>query len=161
MIQILTTGGTIEGLDYDNPTRKQFKIKSVQNMIKKVIDQSEYTVEKLFNKDSRFISKEDRALIALKVSNSNSKKILLTHGTITMIETAQFLGKLNLNKTVVITGAFILGTELDTDAPFNLGYAISSLKFLDNGVYIAMNGKVFNWNNVRKNLQTNRFEILS
>ena len=63
-----------------------------------------------------------------------------------------------LNKTIVLVGSFILGSSADTDAPFNLGYAISSLQLLKPDVYIAMNGQIFPWNNVSKNLETNKFE---
>ena len=77
-----------------------------------------------------------------------------------MEDTAKFIGKLNLNKTIVLVGSFILGTSQNTDAPFNLGYAICSLQFLKPDVYIAMNGTIFHWKNVTKNLETNKFEQL-
>ena len=66
--------------------------------------------------------------------------------------------KLNLNKTIVLVGSLILGSSKNSDAPFNLGYAICTLQFLKPEVYVAMNGDIFHWNNVRKNLKTNRFE---
>lgn len=75
-----------------------------------------------------------------------------------MEDTAKYLGKLNLNKTIVLVGSFILGSSENTDAPFNLGYAISSLQFLKPGVYVAMNGTIFHWENVTKNLEANKFE---
>jgi len=160
-IHIITTGGTIEGLDYENPIQKQSNIRSIQDMIGRVIEKSEYSIDKLLDKDSKFITKEDRVIIETKIRDSSLNKILLTHGTVTMIETAQYLGKLSLDKTIVLTGAFILGTNPETDASFNLGYAISALKFLDKGVYIAMNGKIFSWNNVHKNENEKRFENLT
>lgn len=75
-----------------------------------------------------------------------------------MENTAKYLGKLNLNKIIVLVGSFLLGSSADTDAPFNLGYAISSLQFLKPDVYVAMNGQVFHWTNVRKNIELNKFE---
>ena len=75
-----------------------------------------------------------------------------------MEDTATYLGNLNLNKTIVLTGSFVLGSSTKTDAPFNLGYAISSLQFLKPDVYVAMNGEIFHWSNVTKNLKTNKFE---
>ncbi|WP_149275638.1 asparaginase domain-containing protein [Pareuzebyella sediminis] len=161
MIQIFTTGGTIEGFDYQVSTQKQSNTKSIEDLIGGIIPKAEYSIEKLFDKDSRFITQEERALIGEKITASSLSKILLTHGTITMVETARFLGQLNLDKTIVLTGAFVLGTEPDTDAPVNLGYALSALGFLEEGVFIAMNGKIFPWNNVRKNIKKNRFEYAS
>lgn len=161
MIQIFTTGGTIEGYDYQNSDEKQEHTISIQDLIGGIIPNTAYCIEKLFDKDSRFITQEDRERIAKNIRTSSIDKFLLTHGTLTMVETARFLGKLHLDKTVVLTGAFILGTHPNTDARFNLGYAISALEFLDKGVFIAMNGKVFPWNNVRKNIKENRFESAS
>ena len=110
------------------------------------------------NKDSRSITNEDRQLLVDKIKSTSADKIILTHGTFTMEDTAKFIGKLNLNKTIVLVGSFILGTSQNTDAPFNLGYAICSLQFLKPDVYIAMNGTIFHWKNVTKNLETNKFE---
>lgn len=75
-----------------------------------------------------------------------------------MVETAKYLGNLNLDKTTVLIGSFILGNTRNTDAPFNLGYAICALKTLGSGVFIAMNGRIFSWNNVVKNIDKNMFE---
>jgi L-asparaginase len=160
MIHIITTGGTIEGLDYDNPNQKQTATITIEDILYNAKLISEYTTEKILDKDSRFINDEDRELMAKRIKSNDADKILLTHGTITMVESAQFLGRFNINKTIVLTGAFILGTKKDSDAPFNLGFALSALQFLEPGVYIAMNGTIFNWDNVRKNNQNNRFETI-
>ena len=157
---IISTGGTIEGLDYENLNQKQTAIVAIDDILSNARITSKYTIEKILNKDSRFINDDDRELIAKKIKSNDSDKILLTHGTITMVETAQFLGRLNLNKSIVLTGAFILGTKKDSDASFNLGFALSALQLLEPGVYIAMNGTIFNWDNVRKNKQDNRFETI-
>nr|WP_293296857.1 asparaginase domain-containing protein [Allomuricauda sp.] len=160
MINILSTGGTIEGYEYDHPENKQMDVKPIQAFLKSILKESEYTIEKVLDKDSRFITNDDRSLIASKIQSTSSPKILLTHGTITMVETAKYLGQQNLDETIVLTGAFILGTSPESDAAFNLGFAISALQFLENGVYVAMNGTVFPWHNVRKNTKDNRFESL-
>lgn len=157
---IISTGGTIEGLDYENLNQKQTTTVAIGDILSKARITSKYTIEKILNKDSRFINDDDRELIVKKIKSNDSDKILLTHGTITMVETAQFLGRLNLNKAIVLTGAFILGTKKDSDASFNLGFALSALQLLEPGVYIAMNGTIFNWDNVRKNKQDNRFETI-
>ena len=104
------------------------------------------------------ITTEDRALLKDKIYAINSRQILITHGTITMIETAAYLGKLDIDKTIVLVGSFILGTEKDSDASFNLGYAFCALQTLEKGVYIAMNSKIFHWDNVMKNIDKNKFQ---
>lgn len=159
MKHILTTGGTIEGLEYDKPeNRISSPTISIANFLESANVSFEYTIDTVFQKDSRFITPEDRIKLASRIAASDSDKILITHGTLTMAETAKFLGRLRLDKTIVLVGALILGTEKDTDAPFNLGYALGVLDFLEKGVYIAMNGNIFSWDNVKKNFETNRFE---
>lgn len=157
---IISTGGTIEGLDYENLNQKQTTTVAIGDILSNARVTLRYTIEKILNKDSRFINDDDRELIAQKIKSNDSDKILLTHGTITMVETSKFLGKLKINKTIILTGAFILGTKKDSDTPFNLGFALSALQFLEPGVYIAMNGTIFNWDNVRKNNQNNQFETI-
>ena len=158
MIQILTTGGTIEGLDYiDDKGLTESSVTIKEFLINANVD-FKYTIENVFKKDSRAIVKNDLELLVSKIITTNATKILITHGTFTMEATAKYIGKLNLGKTIVLVGSFILGSSANTDAPFNLGYAISSLQFLKPDVYIAMNGRIFHWNNVVKNLETNKFE---
>ena len=156
---ILTTGGTIEGVDDD---LKNNELHDPNISIKHFLDAANvsipYMIEEVFKKDSRLISYNDLELLAAKIRATNSDKILITHGTYTMEDTAVYIGNLKLNKTIVLTGSFVLGSSTKTDAPFNLGYAISSLQFLKPGVYVAMNGETFPWNNVTKNLETNKFE---
>lgn len=158
MLHILTTGGTIEGLDYVDETGITTSNAAITDFLKSANVDFQYTIESVFKKDSRAITENDRELLVHKIQESPATKILITHGTFTMEDTARYIGKLNLNKTIVLVGSFILASSADTDAPFNLGYAISSLQFLKPDVYIAMNGKIFHWNNVFKNLETNKFE---
>ncbi len=159
MIHIFTTGGTIEGLDYlDEKELKNQPKTSIASFLKSSNVSVNYSIENVFQKDSRHITDDDRKLLLDKITASTAKSVLITHGTFTMEHTARYLGQMQLDKTIVLVGSFILGTSLNTDAPFNLGYAISSLQFLKPGVYIAMNGNVFHWSNVTKNLETNTFE---
>lgn len=159
MIQILATGGTIEGLEYNNPIQEP---KVPPMPLDSILDQIEnlpkHSVKRVLLKDSRFISDNDRILIASEIKTSNESKIVVTHGTLTMLETAQFLGKLGLDKTIVITGAFVLGMDQKTDAFENISYALTKIFDLKKGVYIAMHQTIFPWNNVRKNSQENQFE---
>lgn len=158
MIYILTTGGTIEGLDNTDNKSVKSSCTIIQDFLRSPNVEFAYTIESVFKKDSRDITDKDRELLARKIKKSNADKFLITHGTFTMENTAKYLGRLNLNVTIVLVGSFILGSSSNTDAPFNLGYAISSLQFLKPDVYITMNGQVFHWNNVFKNLETNKFE---
>ena len=158
MIKVLTTGGTIEGLDYlDDEGIKKSTI-SIEAFLNSANVDFEFDIESICKKDSRAIDETDRELIVKRIKETNATKILITHGTFTMEDTAKYIGKLNLDKTIVLVGSFILGSSKNTDAPFNLGYAISSLQFLKPDVYIAMNGQIFHWNNVSKNLEANKFE---
>jgi L-asparaginase len=158
MIQIFTTGGTIEGLEYVDGKGITESNVTIKDFLESANVAFKYTIESVFKKDSRAINENDRKLLISKIKESNATNILITHGTFTMEDTAKYIGKLNLNKTIVLVGSFTLGSSDDTDAPFNLGYAISSLQLLKPDVYIAMNGQIFNWKNVSKNLETNKFE---
>lgn len=161
MIKILTTGGTIEGLDYETKRSENQESRiSLEDFFRFSNVSFSYSFENVLNKDSRSITDEDRQLLVDKIKASSAEKIIVTHGTFTMEDTAKYIGKLNLNKTIVLVGSFILGTSKNTDAPFNLGYAACSVQFLKSGVYIAMNGTIFNWYNVRKNNHNNRFETI-
>ncbi|MDJ0644496.1 MAG: asparaginase domain-containing protein [Flavobacteriaceae bacterium] len=159
MIYILTTGGTIEGFEYDNlnqvPTESPMPLDSLLYHIDNL---PEYHIKRVFLKDSRFINDADRALIASEIVKSKYSKVIITHGTLTMVETAKFLGKLRIDKTIVLTGAFILGTDPKTDAFENLSFALTKISDLEQGVYLAMHQSIFPWNNVKKNIQEKRFE---
>ncbi|WP_282179480.1 asparaginase domain-containing protein [Maribacter stanieri] len=158
MILIITTGGTIEGIEHTSDSENEGTLVSIQSLLQNVNISQEYQIEKAFSKDSRFITNEDREKLLQKIVQANTNLILITHGTITMIETAIYLGKHNIDKTIVLVGSFILGTDPKSDATFNLGFALGALQNLDKGVYIVMNGNVFSWSNVIKNTDENRFE---
>ena len=158
MILIITTGGTIEGIEHTSDSENEGTLVSIQSLLQNVNISQEYQIEKAFSKDSRFITNEDREKLLQKIVQANTNLILITHGTVPMVETAIYLGKLQIDKTIVLVGSFILGNEQNSDAIFNLRFAIETLQTLEKGVYIAMNGQVFNWNNVRKNTAEKRFE---
>lgn len=159
MIQIITTGGTIEGLEYDNPNQvPKIPPMPLDSILELIENLPKYRTKSALLKDSRFMNDNDRAVIATEIEKSDANKILVTHGTLTMAETAQFLGRLGLDKTIVLTGAFVLGTNPKTDAFENLSFALNKIADLNEGVYIAMHQTIFPWNNVRKNIAENRFE---
>jgi len=91
---------------------------------------------------------------------SDEGRIIVTHGTDTMVETATLLGKAHLPKTIVLTGAMVPYTVVDSDALFNLGASIAAVQFLQQGVYIVMNGRIFPWDNVRTNTEKGIFEYI-
>lgn len=163
-VLIITTGGTIEGLDYS--TEKEIPESSIKRitigeLVQKIEIHTKYTVKTLFSKDSRFITKKDRELLLETILKNPNYNVLVTHGTFTMIETARFLGEQNLERrTIILTGAFISGKKENTDALTNLEFAISQFKTQKSGVYIAMKNQIFDWDNVRKNIEKNKFETL-
>jgi L-asparaginase len=109
--------------------------------------------------DSLEMSKEDRNLIVENCRNSEEEQIIITHGTDTMAETGKIIAKSKLNKTIVLTGAMIPYKFGSSDGLFNLGSALGFVQSLPPGVYIAMNGRCFDYDKVRKNKETGIFEI--
>ena len=99
-----------------------------------------------------------RQEILNKCKSCKEDKIVITHGTDTMVETAKLLGEEIKDKTIVLTGSIIPYSFVKSDAHFNLGCAIAFAQFLPKGVYIAMHGKIFSYDNVRKNKEMNGFE---
>ena len=150
-ILILVTGGTIDGLEYDSEEKAPKNHKSiVNNLLDRAQVKADYNLEVLMQKDSRFITDSDREFIAAKCRESKIEKIVITHGTLTMPITAKYLGQLKIPKTIILTGSLVLGYKPESDALFNLGAAITIVQSLPAGVYVAMNGGVFRWDNVKK-----------
>ncbi len=158
-IRIIITGGTIDGLEYsaaNNVPPKHLSI--IPQFLERARLSIEYELELLMQKDSKFMTDEDRLAICRSCLKCKEKQIVITHGTMTMSETAKFLGKKKLKKTIVLVGSAVLGNKANSDAFFNLGGAITSVQLLPVGVYIAMDGKIFTWDNVKKNFATGMFE---
>lgn len=111
-------------------------------------------------KDSRKINNQDRNRIVKKIDSISTDKIIITHGTYTMPETAKYLHKnlKNKNKTIILTGSMTPMTGFtNSDGPFNLGFAIASLEFLEPRIYVCMNGQLFSPGKVKKNIKEGRF----
>lgn len=115
-------------------------------------------VQTLMMTDSLHMKDEDRKLIAENCRAAPEKRIVITHGTDTMVQTAAVIAKKVKNKTVVLTGAMIPYKFGSSDGLFNLGSALAFAQTLPPGVYIAMNGRRFNWDAVRKNREIGEFE---
>ena len=158
-IEVFITGGTIDNLDYDSEDKAPKNRKSViPELLKRSRIRTGFIAEELMLKDSKFITDKDRELISKKCKKCVERKIVITHGTTTMPDTAKYLGQKNIPKTIVLVGAAIPPKNPDSDALFNIGFAFSAVQSLPNGVYVAMNGKIFSWQNVRKDFRTGYFK---
>jgi len=159
-IRILVTGGTFDK-EYNEITGElYFKDTHLPHMLELGRCRVAVDVRTLMMVDSRDLTDEDRETIARNCLKAKEDRILITHGTDTMVETAAVLGGKALDKTIVLTGAMVPYTFGSSDGMFNLGSALSFLQVLPRGVYIVMNGRAFNWDNVRKNKSRGVFEEL-
>jgi len=129
-------------------------------MLKQARCKVDVSLETIMLKDSREITDLDREEIFKSCINAEEEKIIITHGTDTMVETAQVLEKNIKDKTVVLLGAMIPYSFGNSDALFNLGCAVSAVQSLPKGVYITMNGKIFSCDKVRKNKEIGEFETV-
>ena len=159
-IRILLTGGTIDKLYSVDEGELSFEESHVEEMLDRANVTTEIVVEELMLKDSLDISEDEREQILQACEACEEESVLITHGTDTMIETAELLGEAGIDKTIVLVGAMIPYTVRDSDAFFNLGFALSAVQLAPGGVYIAMNGELFDWDNVRKNYDEGRFECI-
>ncbi len=161
-IQVFVTGGTFDK-EYNFITGQlYFKDTHLHEMFERGRSKLDIDIKTLMMVDSLEMTDADREIIVYNCIKSELNRIVITHGTDTMVKTAEALAKEINNKTIIITGAMVpyaFGTS--SDGFFNLGAAMAFAQVLDPGVYIAMNGRFYNWNNVRKNTQTGFFETLS
>ena len=111
----------------------------------------------LLAKDSLFMTDADRRKVAAAVAAASAARIVITHGTDTVTQTAAALIAAKIKKTVVLVGAFVPAAVRDSDADFNLGFALAAAQTLPAGVYIAMNGRIFDGGRVKKNRAAGRF----
>jgi len=160
MIRILATGGTLDVDSIDEGDVYYFQESYVPKILAQCRNESAIVVETLFLKDSLYLTDLDRQMILHRAYACDEQNIVITHGTDTMVETAAVLGAQPTNKTIVLTGAIVPYLSPDSDATFNLGFALAAAQMLTPGIYIAMNGKSFVWNNVRKNKDLRIFEAL-
>lgn len=157
MIQIFTTGGTIDKVYFDANSEFEISESLVPELLAESNIHKGYRLQGLLRKDSLEMTDDDRVLVREAVAGCDSNHILITHGTDTMAETAQVLSSLS-DKTIVLTGAMQPARMRRSDAVFNIGFAWAAVQLVPPGVYIAMNGEVFEAGAVRKNLKAQRFE---
>ncbi|MDC0662229.1 asparaginase domain-containing protein [Marinobacter sp. SS21] len=157
MIQIFTTGGTIDKQYFDASSEFQIAASLVPEMLQQAGIEGGYRLTELMRKDSLDLDDRDRVCIRDAVVGSEAHRILLTHGTDTMTATAEVLSGVT-GKTIVLVGAMQPARMSRSDAEFNLGFAWAAVQLLPPGVYIAMSGGVFEAGRVRKNRAAQRFE---
>jgi L-asparaginase len=157
-IVFIQAGGTI---DKDYPkTRKGYAFEIGEPAVRRILEKAhpsfDFEVISLLKKDSLDMTEEDRAMIHQACLHADGDKIVITHGTDTMIETAGKLSGIK-SKVIVLTGAMKPEKFSDSDASFNVGAAVGAMNLLTSGIYIAMNGQVLPWNKVKRDEQTGRF----
>ncbi|MCG8427426.1 MAG: asparaginase domain-containing protein [Chromatiales bacterium] len=157
-IKIFTTGGTIDKIYFDQKSQFEVGEPQIEQLLTEANITFDYDVEPLMRKDSLDIDEDDRVRISDAVRATAVEKILITHGTDTMVDTARALGEVT-DKTVVFVGAMQPARLRVSDAFFNIGYAVAAVQMLPWGVYVAMNGQVFDPFKTTKNVALNRFEL--
>ena len=157
-VRILITGGTFDK-EYDEiKGRLYFKDTHMREILNLGRSRLAVKIQTLMMVDSLDMTMDDRKLILNNCRKVDENQIVITHGTDTMTETARVLAVANLKKTIVLTGAMIPYKFGSSDGLFNFGGALAFAQSLPQGVYIAMNGKCFDWDKVRKNKETGVFE---
>lgn len=155
-IQIFTVGGTIDKIYFDAKSKYEVGPPNIAEILADLHLELDYSIESLMRKDSLEMTDADRALIRDKVQAATAAHIVITHGTDTMVDTARGLADIS-DKTIVLTGSLTPALFRNSDAMFNIGTALSAVQLAGPGVYIAMNGRVFDHDKVRKDVEQNRF----
>jgi L-asparaginase len=159
-ILILTTGGTIDKAYFDALSEYQIVDSGIPALLKEARVALPIRMVELMRKDSLELTAEDRDLIASTARKAPESRIVVTHGTDTMTETARVIAAKVPGKTIVLTGALTPARFAETDAPFNLGMAFATAQVAAPGVWIAMSGQVFDGLGVRKDREAGQFVAL-
>src|SRR5262245_46156543 len=158
MIRIFVTGGTFDKEYNEIEGTLFFKDTHVTEMLNLGRCKVPFEIRTLMLVDSLEMTETDRQIILDSCRKCKEKRTVITHGIDTMAETAKILGEAKLDKTIVLTGAMIPYKFGSSDGLFNLGSAFAFAQSLPAGVYVAMNGRYFSWDNVKKNRKTGQFE---
>jgi L-asparaginase len=156
---IITTGGTIDKVYFDDKSDYQVGEPQIGRILEELGVAFRFRVIPIMRKDSLHIETADRELLRATIAAQEEAHVLVTHGTDTMIDTARVLASI-ADKTIVLTGALNPARFRGSDAEFNIGTAVGAVQSLSPGVYIAMNGRVWDPGKVRKNVAANRFEAI-
>jgi len=155
-IRIITTGGTIDKVYFDAKSTYQVGCPNIKRVLEELPVTVAYQITPLLQKDSLELTDADRQLLAANVRSAEENQIIVTHGTDTMVESAMALADIE-NKTIVFTGALEPAMFKTSDAIFNIGCAIAAVQALPAGIYITMNGRIFPYDNVVKDVPNSRF----
>ena len=156
---IVSTGGTIDQVYFDDKSDYQVGDPQIGGILRELGVDFRFTVIPILRKDSLHITAADRELLRATIAAQPMQHVLVTHGTDSMVETAKVLASI-VDKTIVLTGALNPARFRGSDAEFNIGTAVGAVQSLPAGVYIAMNGRIWDPAHVRKNVAANRFEAL-
>ena len=156
-VKIFTTGGTIDKVYFDEKSDYQVGEPQIGAILHDANVLSEYEIETLLRKDSLDLTDEDCRFIHEHVARETCPRVLITHGTDTVVETARLLQDIP-DKTIVLVGSLSPAQFKNTDALFNIGFAFAAVQLLPPGVYVTMHGRLFDPLHVRKNRIANRFE---
>ena len=157
---IVTTGGTIDKIYFDDKSDYQIGAPQIGEILAQLGVAFRFEVIPVLRKDSLHLTDNDRHLVRDGIARQPQRHVLVTHGTDTMVETAHALAGLG-EKVIVLTGALNPARFTGSDAVFNIGCAVGALQALPAGVWIAMNGRIWDPAKVRKNRAANRFEASS
>jgi L-asparaginase len=158
-IKIFTVGGTIDKIYFDAKSSYEVGPPNIAEILAGLSLNIDYEVTSLMQKDSLDMSDEDRELIRTSVAQATADRIVITHGTDTMVATAERLSDIR-DKTIVLTGALAPAIFKTSDAMFNIGAAITAVQTMPTGVYIAMNGQIFDHDKVLKDTEKNKFVVI-
>lgn len=158
-LTIVTTGGTIDKIYFDDKSTFQIGAPQIGEILQQLGVAFSFEVVPVLRKDSLHLDDGDRAAVRAAIEQQSHRHVLVTHGTDTMVETAQALAGIP-GKVIVLTGALNPALFKGSDAVFNIGCAVGAVQTLPDGVYIAMNGRIWDPSRVRKNRDANRFESL-
>ena len=156
-VAILTTGGTFDKVYFDANSEYSIGDPCITSILDEGNVNSNYRIQSILKKDSLDITSKERQIIKNSVQECAEERIIIIHGTDTMVETAKSLEDIK-DKTIVLTGAMQPARFKKTDAIFNSGFALAAAQILEYGVYITMNGMVFRSDNVKKNIDLGKFE---
>jgi len=154
---IVTTGGTIDKIYFDDKSDFQVGEPQIGRILQELGVAFAFNVIPILRKDSLHLTSADRELLRATIAAQPARHVLVTHGTDSMVETAKVLAPIT-DKTIVLTGALNPARFRGSDAEFNIGCAVGAVQSLPAGVYIAMNGRIWDPAKVRKNIAANRFE---
>lgn len=156
-IKFFAVGGTIDKVYFDQKSTYKVGEPGVYEILHEANVTFEYECESIMHKDSLDMTKKDRQLVYNRIKADENRYIIVTHGTDTMVETAKVLRKIK-DKVIVLTGSMQPARFKASDAEFNIGTAVAAVQVMPDGVYIAMNGRIFEPEKVVKNWEQNRFE---